>query len=217
MAFTLATGTTFSFASTYGTARNMTALSNATNAVATLEASHGVTVGDFVEITSGWELVNSRIARATAVATNDVTLGRINTSSTTRFPSGGGTGSVREITAWTQILQVTPEFEIAGGDQNFASIRTLANLVDQQIPTFRNAFTVGLPFYFDPKLAFFDALVDIDEAARPTAVRMVFPDGTVIVANGYWRVQKMPTVADSTLRSRADLTLVGEPTVYAAP
>ena len=45
--------------------------------------AHGVVVGDFVELTSGWDLANGRVFRVSAVATNDITFESINTSSTT--------------------------------------------------------------------------------------------------------------------------------------
>ena len=50
MAITLAVGTQVAIASAYGASKTMSAISNATAAVATLEASHGVIVGDYVEM-----------------------------------------------------------------------------------------------------------------------------------------------------------------------
>ena len=83
MAITLATGTALSIASTYGASVNMTALTNAAEAVATLAVGHGCVVGDFLEVTSGWDLLNNRIVRVKTVATNDITFEGINTVSTT--------------------------------------------------------------------------------------------------------------------------------------
>ena len=73
MSVTIATGTTFAYASTYGSSANMTAITNASEAVATLGAGHGVVVGDYLEVTSGWDRLTGRIVRAKTVATNDVT------------------------------------------------------------------------------------------------------------------------------------------------
>ena len=83
MAITISTGTVAAIASTYGSAVNMTAITNASEAVATLAAAHGVVVGDFLEVTSGWGRLDKRIVRAKTVATNDVTFEGINTTSTT--------------------------------------------------------------------------------------------------------------------------------------
>jgi hypothetical protein len=81
MGKTLSTGAILSIAKTYGTSSNMTAITNAAEAVATLAAGHGVVVGDFLEVTSGWDLLNGRIVRAKTVATNDITFETINTTS----------------------------------------------------------------------------------------------------------------------------------------
>ena len=98
MAITLATGTQVAIASTYGTASNVTAATNAAECVLTVAAGHGIVVGDFVEFTSGWDLATGRIFRVKTVATNDVTLEGFNTTSTTNFPAGTGTGTVKEDT-----------------------------------------------------------------------------------------------------------------------
>ena len=103
MAVTNATGTIVAIASTYAASSNMTAITNATEAVATLAAAHGVVVGDYLEVTSGWDRLNARIVRAKTVATNDITFETINTTSTTSYPTGTGTGTIRRITAWTSL------------------------------------------------------------------------------------------------------------------
>ena len=100
MAISISTGATVAIASTYGAAVNMTAITNANPAVATLAAAHGVVVGEFVEVTtSGWGRIQGRLFRVSAVSTNDVTLEGLNTTSTAAYPALGGTGTVRRITA----------------------------------------------------------------------------------------------------------------------
>ena len=113
MSITLATGTLVAIASTYGAAVNMTAISNAAAAVATLAAGHGVVVGDFLEVTSGWDRLNGRIVRVSAVSTNDVTFEGINTVSTSLYPAGTGTGTIRRITAWTNLSQITSGISVS--------------------------------------------------------------------------------------------------------
>jgi hypothetical protein len=138
MSITKTAGTQFAIGSTYGTQFTVTGITNANPGVATLSASHGVIVGDFIELTSGWDLANGRIFRASAVATNDVTLEGFNTSDTSKYPAGTGTGTGREITAWTTLSQISPDFGVAGGEQNFADTTFVSNLIRTQIPTDRN-------------------------------------------------------------------------------
>lgn len=215
MAITLATGTQPAIASTYGASVAMSAITNAAEAVATLDGAHSVVVGDYLEVTSGWDRLNSRIVRAKAVATNDVTFEGINTVSTTTFPAGTGTGSIRRITAWTTITQVTAGISVSGGDQQFASVTTLTDTTEKQIPTVRSAVQVTLPVYDDPSLAWYSPVRTASETATATAVRMSFPNGSKLVANAYWSLQQVPTIEDSTLRSKIDLSFTSDPTRYA--
>lgn len=209
-------GTAFAIASTYAASKSMSALTNASSAVATLEASHGVGVGEYVEITSGWDLANGRIARATAVATNDVTLGNIDTQNTSLYPTGTGTGSVREISAWTALSQITGDWGISGGDQNFADATFVSHLIQQRIPTDRSPIEITLPFFFDNSLAWLAAVRSASQSSTPAAIRMIFSNGNIIVANAYWSLRDMPTVNDGTLRGQIDLSMIGFPTVYSS-
>lgn len=215
MSITSAVGTTFAIASTYGSAKTMSAISNATSAVATLEASHGVIVGDILEITSGWDRLNGRIVRVSAVATNDVTLENIDTSNTSNFPAGTGTGTVREITAWTQITQITAGFSVSGGGQQYADTTTLADRTQKRIPTVRDPIDITLPFFDDPSLAWYSVVRGVSESTTATALRVVFPNSSRLLANGNWSLLTIPKVEDSTLRAEISISLAADPTRYA--
>jgi len=214
MAVTLAVGTVGAIASTYGTAVNMTAITNASEAVATLAAAHGVVVGDYLEVTSGWDRLNGRIVRAKTVATNDVTFESINTTSTTNFPAGSGTGTIRRITAWTNLSQLTRELGVSGGDQNFADITTLVDVLQKSVPTTRNPIQVSLPYFYDNALGWVATVQSASDAATATGFRLSFPNGNKLVANAYWSLQPVPTISDSTLRGQVDLTFSASPVIY---
>lgn len=215
MSVTLATGTVFAYASTYGASVNMTAITNASEAVATLAVGHGVTVGDYLEVTSGWDKLNARIVRAKTVATNDITFESINTTSTTAYPAGSGTGTIRRITAWTNLSQITTGFGASGGDQNYADITTITDTVQKQIPTTRSPVAVTLPFFDDPSLSWYPGVVTISDSATATGFRASFPNGSKLVANAYYSIRKVPTVEDSTLRSEVSVSFASEPVRYA--
>lgn len=215
MAVTLAQGTQVSIASNYAAAVNMTAITNATQAVATLASGHGVVVGDFLEVNSGWDRLNGRIVRVVTVASDNITFESINTVSTSRYPTGTGTGTIRRILGWTTLSQITSGISVAGGEQNFADVTTLTDSVQKQIPTTRGAVQVTLPLYDDPSLGWYSVVQTAAETATATALRMVFPNNTRLVANAYWSLQAVPTIEDSTLRSRIDVSFVSDPVRYA--
>jgi hypothetical protein len=193
MAKTLATRTAFSIAKTYGSAVTMSAITNASEAVATLASGHSVQAGDYLEITSGWGRLNGRIVRAKSVSSNDITLEGMNTVSTTNYPSGTGTGSIRRITAWDQLSQVK-NVSTSGGDQQFADATSIEDDVEVKIPTIKSARTMTLEVFDDPTLAWYSTVSAADASATPVGVMIAPPNGSKIVANAYWGLQREPGI-----------------------
>ena len=214
MAITLSTGTVVAIASTYGASVSMSAISNASQAVATLAAGHGVVVGDFLEVTSGWDLLNGRIVRVVTVATNDITFENINTTSTSLYAAGAGTGSIRRITAWTNITQIQ-NIAPGGGEQQFVDVTTIVDRTQKQIPTTRSAQTIQLQVLDDPALSYYSIVTTAAGTAVPTALRMIFPNASRLVANGYWSLQTTPNVAaNAPLTANIDISFSAEPVRY---
>lgn len=197
MSITLATGTQVAIASAYGTAFNITAISNANPAVATLSAAHGVIVGDFIEITSGWDLLTMRVVRVSAVATNDVTLEGIDTSNTSNYPAASGTGTGREITTWAQITQVQ-SVNSSGGEQQYANTTTIADRTAKNIPTIRAVQNIEMTVFDDPTLSWYATVATASDTSAVTAMRIVFPNASRMLANGYFSLQKTPAIAVNT-------------------
>jgi hypothetical protein len=215
MAITLATGTQVAIASTYGAGFTVSAITNASPAVATLSASHGVIVGDFIEITSGWDLLSGRVFRVSAVTTNDVTLEGINTLSTSNYPTGSGAGTGREITAWTSITQIQG-IATSGGDLSFADITTVVDRTQKQIPTTRSPQQIDLTVFDDPALSWYPVVTAASDSSIVTSMRIVFPNGSRLLANGYWSIQKTPTVAaNAPLTASIGFSSVADPVRYA--
>ena len=94
MAITLSTGATLSVAKTYAAVIAISALSNASNAVATTAAAHNISVGDYVEVSSGWGLLDKRVVRAgTGTTASTLVLNGVDTTDLSKYPAGTGIGS----------------------------------------------------------------------------------------------------------------------------
>lgn len=211
MAKSIGAGSVISIATTYGTLSNMTAISNATEAVATLTAAHGVVVGDYLEVTSGWGKLSSRIVRAKAVSTNDVTFEGINTVSTTDYPAGAGTGSIRRITAWTPVSEVKADsFSVSGGEQQFTDATPLDSYTEVRLPTIRSAYSVSM--------AVMDGSAGLTAARNagttPTAFRAANQQ-FVTVGNGIWSVSDVPSISGQNVTTyKTDVSFVAAPKTY---
>jgi hypothetical protein len=210
-------GSLVHIAASYGDATSMTAVTNADPGVATLESSHAIAEGNFMEMTSGWSKLEKRIVRAGTVSTNNVNLEGINTTSTTLFPAGSGTGSIREVLTWTQLTQIL-EFAGEGGEQQFLPYQFLESDAERRIPTFKNAVGVNLVIADDDTLAGYILAQEANDDRTPRAVRITKPNGGIIVFSAYITLAPMPTLEINQL-ARAQVTMSlenPEPTKYAS-
>jgi len=216
MSLVVADGTIIGIASTYGAVKAMSAVSNANPAVATLEASHGVIVNDIMEMSSGWPDLDDKILRASVVSTNDITLEGFSTANTTKFPAGTGTGTVREITAWTnlaQILGITTE----GGQPVYFDYQFLNELQKRRIPLAKEPLNINIELGDDITLAQQATIRAAEEGAVPVAMRIILPNSSKIYCNGYWTMSNMPQIALGQANRRLiGFALTSLPTEYAS-
>ena len=172
-------GAIISISSSFGTSKAMSAISNAVNAVATLEASHGVVANDVVLVQSGWALLDSRVAQASAVSTNDVTLGGIDTSDASRYPAGSGIGSVKEVLTWVQISEITDPSS-SGGEPQFSSYTLLDDGQERQLQKGKSAKSMKLSMLDNPKAAYYPVLMAADDDQQYRVLRLRLPNGATL-------------------------------------
>lgn len=215
-AVSLPNGALMAIASGYGAVKTMSALSNANPGVATLQASHGVVEGDFIEVTSGWSRLTDKIVRAGTVSTNDVNLEGIDTSLTSIYPAGAGTGSVREITGWTQLSQILNSSS-SGGEQQFLEYQFLEADAQKRIPTFKSAAGLSLSIADDPTLAGYILASQANDDRLQRAVRITLPSGAKILYNAYISLNKTPSLTVNEIMAvEVTLSLLAEPVRYAS-
>lgn len=101
MSVSLPNGALVAIASGLGTSASITALSNASEAVAT--ATNSMSDGDFAVITSGWSRLTDKVVRVSESSGTGFTLEGYDTSKVSIYPAGGGTGSFQPISGWTQL------------------------------------------------------------------------------------------------------------------
>lgn len=217
MAVSFPNGTQLAVASTIAVAKNMTAITNSTlggSAVATLEATHGIGINDIVIVTSGWGNLDGSVRKATAVATNDVTFGGLDTNNQARYPAGSGTGSVREITGWTSITQVS-DLATSGGEQQFNSFQFLESDTERKLPTIRSAMDLTFNLGDDPALPWYAVLRSISDSRVATPIRATLPNGAVIYYNGIITMAETPTLTvNEIMKLNVTVALSATPTRY---
>ena len=215
MAAKLPDGSIVSLATTMGSAKTVSAITNANPGVAT-STSHGFTDGDIVIMSSGWSNLNNRVVRVTGSATNTFNLEGLDTSSTTLFPAASGTGTATEVTAFTQISQIM-NFSTSGGDQQFTNYSFLEQNFDTQIPTTFSAQSISIDIADDPSLAGYIALKAASDARAVRCLKIALPDSSVIYYYGYVTLNETPTVSKGqVMLVKATFSLLGRPVRYAS-
>lgn len=215
MSISLPNGALVAIASGYGASKSMTALTNANPGEATLESSHGISTGDYMEVTSGWSRLTDKIVRAGTVATNQVPLSGIDTSLTSIYPAGSGTGSIREISGWTQLSQILNSSS-SGGEQQFITYQFLEDDAEKRLPSNKSAAGLSFTIANDPTLAGYQLVETANDDRLPRAIRIVLPNGATIFYNAYISLNKTPTLNVNQLMSNeVTLSLVNnEPVRY---
>lgn len=210
-------GLVLSIASTFGTSFNITAVTNANPAVATMAVGHAVAAQDIIEITtSGWDGLERRVARVSALATNDATLEGIDTSSTSQYPAGGGGGTGREVTAWTPLSQIISVGR-NGGEQQYADATLLSDLVlGRQVPTIRSPISMTITVAEDPAMTWLSTVRSAAASRNPTPFRIAYPGAGFLYGSAVWSLLEVPTMeANAIMQVTLDLALVSLPTRYA--
>jgi hypothetical protein len=216
MAITLTTGTTLNIASTYGAAVTFTAASNANPCQLTTSTPHSFAAGDIVEVTSGWGMLNEKVVRCgTGTTGSTIVLEGVNTTDTNNYPLGAGIGSVREITAWTPITQIK-SISAQGGEISFVDVSDIQSRTARQMPTIRSAITLTVDIFDDPGLQWYTDVLEADEARTPYALIMNYPNGSKLVANGYFSLLRVPTMQlNDALMTQISVSYAAEPIRYA--
>ncbi|QXG35486.1 phage tail protein [Pseudomonas viridiflava] len=215
MGFRLPNGATLQIASEYGAAIPVTALSNANPTVATA-AAHGLADGDIIAVTSGWTRLNDRAARVDNSLSGSFELEKINTLNVQPYPAGSGAGSVREVTAFVEISQIT-DVGTSGGDQQFTTFGFLADDDDRQLPTSKNPISMSFTVADDPDLPYVAVVEEADEDKQPRVLRLNLPGGSVILYSAYVSITATPTLSRNNVMSRTiTISLAGRSTRYSA-
>lgn len=215
MTIRIPNGSLFHMGTVYGATKAMSAVSNADPGVATLEASHGVSTGDIIEVlTSGWSRLDGKVIKAGTVSVNDVPLTGVNTTSTSIYAAGSGVGTIREVSTWTQITQIL-DSNSNGGEQQFYEYQTLEADAQRRIPTVKTAYGLTLTVGDDVSLAGYTALENANDDRLQRATRVTFPDGSKLYFSALWTLNKMPSLTVNTAMAlQVTLSLLNEPMRY---
>lgn len=214
MAYYFPEGSRFYFSQNFGSAVTVTAATNA-NPTVLSAAAHGLVDNDEFIFASGWEDATDMVYRADQLTTGTLSPLGLDTTDTTWFPVGSGTGTIRKVNAWTEVPQVLT-IATSGGDPRFTTISPLARRNDINVPTGFNAASMTLTLGHDPANANFQAMQAIGRRLDPVAMKIVLGGGGTMYGYGYLSVSEIPSMNKGQVNQvNAALTMLGRPMAYA--
>ena len=196
------TGTIFSIATAFAAAKTVTGISNAAEAVVSCTA-HGYSVGDVVQLYSGWGRLNRRVARVKSVLTDSFVAEGINTTNTEFFPAGSGGGTVRKVTTFQQINKILNPNN-SGGEAKNITVKFLESDVEENI---NDGFTaISETFDIDADefgQASYNALVSLTDVQTDTVLKKTLKSGSLIFTPCRVAINENVKMADGSIMTNA--------------
>ena len=214
MAWYVPEGSRFLISTTFAPAVNVTAVTNAANAVAS--ATNTFTAGDELLFTSGWEDATDSVWKASAATGTTVTLGGLDSTDTNFFPSGGGIGTLQRVSNWIE-LQQPLTIDTSGGDAKFINVEPLNKRNSFQIPTGFNANQTRLTIGYDPTLPGYQAALAASRTLRKVAFKFVLSGGATAYTFGYITASEVPRMTKGQVLSvEVAIASIGRMVSYAS-
>lgn len=214
MAYYFPEGGKFYYSTTFAAAKTISALTNASPAVATSTA-HGYSDGGEVLVLSGWDDVNESVFKVDQLTADTFSLVDLNATDTNFFPAGTGIGTAQLISAWTEIPQILT-ISNSGGDPKFATVSPLARRNSINIPIGFNPETLTIAMGHDPANVTYQAMLGIGRALTKCAFKQVVPGGLVTYGYGYMVASARATQASGQANQvSVALSILGRSISYA--
>jgi len=186
----------FALATVFATGVNITAATNATEAVCT--ATNTFAAGDYIEYVGGWSKANGRVFRVKVATATSFTIEGLDTSDVSLFPAGAGTGTARKVTTWVPVTGVVSA-EVSGGDGKNVEVPLLDSDMPVMLPDGFSATTVTLTTADDKTLPHHAGLKGVSDGVKLTCLRGMLPGGGVLLYAGYCSFNESPSLAKGSV------------------
>ena len=192
------TGTIYSVATAFATAKTVSAVSNAVEASVSCTA-HGFLAGDILQIFSGWGRLNRRAIRVKSVTSDAFVAEGINTVNTEHYPSGSGGGTVRKVTTFQQISKILNQSS-SGGEPKNVTVKFLES--DSEETIFDGFSAVTESFDIDADEfggTAYAALVALTEVQTDTLLKKSLKSGSLIFTPARIAINENVKMSDGSI------------------
>lgn len=193
-------GAKFFVSTGLASAKTVSAITNASPAVATATA-HGYSDNDEVLMVSGWEDTDKSIFRVDQLTTDTFSLPGFDATNTDWYPAGSGVGTAQKISGWLELGQVIGVQSQGGGPRNITT-----NLLNRRNPIITpvgfEASSLQFTLGYDPALADQIALLAASRVLAKRAFKFVLPGSAYAYCYGTVAMSNIPAMDSQSVLSR---------------
>jgi len=194
MAYFFPEGSILQFSTTLASAVTVSAATNANPCAITTSGSHGYSTNDELLFNTGWSDINEAIFKFTNATATTGSLQELDTSNTSFFPAGSGTGGLQKISGWATVPQLL-DLSTTGGDPRFTPIELLANRNSIQVATGFNASALNFTVADDPTNATIKEMLRISRTLSKCAIKVLVSGSAPMYGYGYMTLSELPQMA----------------------
>ena len=216
MAYYFPPGTKYFYSNTLATAKTVTAVTNASPAVASATA-HGYVDADPVLFASGWQDADATVFEVEQLTADTFSFLGLNATDTNVYASGSGGGTTQKVSTWVEIPQILTA-STSGGGIKYGTISPLGSRQDTKQPIGFEAIGVDLKLGYDPSNATIQAMQALTRVSGKVALKLVLPGGGRVYGYGNIACSEFPEIGgkESPLQISVGIGFDGRAISYGA-
>lgn len=216
MAYLFPQGTKVFYSNTLAAAKTITAVTNASPAVAT-SVTHGYTDLDPVLFASAWADAANTVFEVDQLTVDTFGILGLNATDTNVYPSGSGTGTAQKISTWVEIPQIL-SLSANGGGVKYGTVSPLGSRQDTKQPIGFEAAGLDIKIGYDPTNAIITGMQTLTRVFGKVAVKLLIPGGGRVYGYGNLACNEFPEIGskDSPIQLSVGIGFDGRAISYGA-
>jgi hypothetical protein len=216
MSYFFPQGTKVFYSNTLASPRTVTAVTNASPAVAT-SVAHGYTDLDPVLFASAWADSNDTVFEVDQLTADSFSLLGLNATDTNVYPTGSGAGTTKKISSWIEIPQ-TLSISATGGGIKYGTIDPLGSRQSSKQPIGFEAAGLDIKIGYDPTNVVITGMQSLTRVFGKVAVKLLIPGGGRVYGYGNLACSEFPEIGakDSPIQLSVGVGFDGRPISYGA-
>lgn len=216
MSYTFPPGTKVFYSVTQAAAKTISAVTNASPAVATSTA-HGYADADPVLFASGWADANDSVYEVDQLTADTFSFLGLNATDTNVFASGSGTGTAKKLSTWVEVPQLL-SISTNGGGTKYGTISPVGSRQDTKQPVGFEPLGVDMKLGYDATNATIQAMQNLTRVFSKAAFKLVLPGGGRVYGYGNLACSEFPEIGDKStpLQISASIGFDGRAISYGA-